>query len=498
MIGEAHKTAINSMFDWYQRAAVCYVYLADVPPSKPGEDIEEAFSRARWLTRGWTLQEFLAASPIRLFDSAWQKIEPSNFPSLFHRKPPYKYTVYGIMSDRFVWKILHHFTGIDKDTWKTTDVPTRLSWAARRQTSRQEDMAYCLLGLLGINMPLLYGEGSSAFPRLLEELIKKSNSHGLLASWYGLTPLNCGLPLLPRSPFAYAGCTNGFQEIPLAGKSTSRHFSLTNAGLHIELPLVEIDHRSKVVLGLLNCQDVSKTNISQLALVLSQRGDDQHGQTYYRSSQPLLIPIDFDRHGSRKRIYIGNSPLPYPPNASTIPQLLYSALDELGYVLNSVYPPFAVKRFADHSAAHIHCRFGKDTFVVLFTAANPRSNIVLFSHPPSFVSSGKFLVSLTDSVSVIEFLLKEKAMHTAPSAGPTQRNLLPANMDWSTRIDLETLEDWSCWSHDVHIDVPGSHEQSRKSARISTVRIENHRGDSATVKIRITAVPSYAYDSALL
>ncbi|KAI1284515.1 heterokaryon incompatibility protein-domain-containing protein [Xylaria sp. FL0933] len=205
--------AINSMFDWYQRAAVCYVYLGDVPPSKPGEDIEKAFSRARWLTRGWTLQEFLAASPIRLFDSAWQKIEPSNFP------------------------IRYMVSRIDKDTWKTTDVPTRLSWAASRQTSRQEDMAYCLLGLLGINMPLLYGEGSSAFPRLLEELIKKSNSHGLLASWYGLTPLNCGLPLLPRSPFAYAGCTNGFQEIPVAGKPTSRHFSLTNAGLHIELPL---------------------------------------------------------------------------------------------------------------------------------------------------------------------------------------------------------------------------------------------------------------------
>ncbi|KAI0430802.1 heterokaryon incompatibility protein-domain-containing protein [Xylaria sp. FL1042] len=158
--------AINSMFDWYQRATICYVYLADVPPSKPSENIEEAFGRARWLTRGWTLQEFLASSPIRLFDSAWQKIEPSNFP----------------ISDRFVSKILHHFTGINKDTWKTTGVPTRLSWAARRQTSRQEDMAYCLLGLLGINMPLLYGEGSDAFPRLLGELIKKSNSHGLLAA----------------------------------------------------------------------------------------------------------------------------------------------------------------------------------------------------------------------------------------------------------------------------------------------------------------------------
>jgi hypothetical protein len=52
-------------------------------------------------------------------------------------------------------------------------VSEKMSWAAKRQTTRVEDMAYCLLGLFEINMPLLYGEGPNAFMRLQEEIIRK-------------------------------------------------------------------------------------------------------------------------------------------------------------------------------------------------------------------------------------------------------------------------------------------------------------------------------------
>ena len=38
-------------------------------------------------------------------------------------------------------------------------VAERLSWAANRDTTRPEDIAYCLLGLFGITLPLSYGEG---------------------------------------------------------------------------------------------------------------------------------------------------------------------------------------------------------------------------------------------------------------------------------------------------------------------------------------------------
>lgn len=47
-----------------------------------------------------------------------------------------------------------------------TSVAERMSWASGRVTSRTEDTAHCLLGLFGVNMPPLYGEGHNAFIRL--------------------------------------------------------------------------------------------------------------------------------------------------------------------------------------------------------------------------------------------------------------------------------------------------------------------------------------------
>ena len=50
--------AINSMFHWYDGAAECWVYLADVPSLRiNGEGrIMRAFRKSNWFTRGWTLQ----------------------------------------------------------------------------------------------------------------------------------------------------------------------------------------------------------------------------------------------------------------------------------------------------------------------------------------------------------------------------------------------------------------------------------------------------------
>ena len=56
---------------------------------------------------------------------------------------------------------------------REASVATKMSWISKRQTSRLEDMAYCLLGLFDVNMPLLYGEGRKAFLRLELEIIQK-------------------------------------------------------------------------------------------------------------------------------------------------------------------------------------------------------------------------------------------------------------------------------------------------------------------------------------
>ena len=56
-----------------------------------------------------------------------------------------------------------------------------ISWAANRTTTRVEDRTYSLMGLLDVNMPMLYGEGKKAFHRLQLEIIRSSNDQSIFA-----------------------------------------------------------------------------------------------------------------------------------------------------------------------------------------------------------------------------------------------------------------------------------------------------------------------------
>ena len=75
------NTAITSMYRWYWQATKCYVYLSDVPREQSGVDHQDSeeqlvsdFSRCRWLTRGWTLQELLAPDVVEFYDKTGRKI----------------------------------------------------------------------------------------------------------------------------------------------------------------------------------------------------------------------------------------------------------------------------------------------------------------------------------------------------------------------------------------------------------------------------------------
>jgi hypothetical protein len=148
--------AINSMFLWYQRAQVCYAFLEDLPP---GADMGVCLPRCRWFERGWCLQELLAPQDLRIFNKNWENVGSKN-------------------TDRV---LISAITGIDEAVLRdnrllpTIPVARRMSWAAKRVTTRIEDIAYCLLGIFDVNMPMLYGEGSKAFLRLQEEIIKRSS-----------------------------------------------------------------------------------------------------------------------------------------------------------------------------------------------------------------------------------------------------------------------------------------------------------------------------------
>jgi hypothetical protein len=158
--------SINSMFRWYQRAEKCYVYLADVSTNKRKrgtEDVqdtwEQAFRESRWFTRGWTLQELVAPVSVQFFSLEGEPLGDR----------------------RLLEKELHEITDIDVralqgDPLPNFTVPDRMSWAKKRQTTRQEDKAYSLLGIFGIHMPLIYGEGEENSFRRLREAIRTASS----------------------------------------------------------------------------------------------------------------------------------------------------------------------------------------------------------------------------------------------------------------------------------------------------------------------------------
>ena len=59
-------------------------------------------------------------------------------------------------------------------------IAQRMSWAANRETTELEDRAYSLLGIFGVNMSLIYGEGKRAFLRLQLEIIAQSDDDSSL------------------------------------------------------------------------------------------------------------------------------------------------------------------------------------------------------------------------------------------------------------------------------------------------------------------------------
>jgi hypothetical protein len=174
---ELHE-AINSMFRWYQNAARCYVYLADVSytasnSSRQSEfGWEPAFLASRWFTRGWTLQELLAPASVEFFAQDGRRLgDKRSLDELVHK-------VTGIAVSALRGRPLSQFS-----------VEERFGWAETRQTGREEDWAYCLFGIFGIFMSLIYGEGKeNAIDRLEEKIARKMECDEVHDSRGGMSP----------------------------------------------------------------------------------------------------------------------------------------------------------------------------------------------------------------------------------------------------------------------------------------------------------------------
>lgn len=165
--------AINSMFRWYQKAERCYAFLTDVEGKSLGGECKSssrwkaAFRTSRWFSRGWTLQELLAPRSVEFFsqDEAW-------------------------LGDRDSLKqTIHEITKIPVDALTGSDlskfdIDERFSWAQSRQTTREEDGAYCLLGIFDCHLPLIYGEGKErALERLRKEMPEASERLSKIRCW---------------------------------------------------------------------------------------------------------------------------------------------------------------------------------------------------------------------------------------------------------------------------------------------------------------------------
>jgi tetratricopeptide (TPR) repeat protein len=156
--------AINSMFQWYKNATRCYVFLSDVSVSTATgpvqrSDWEASFRASAWFTRGWTLQELIAPVSVEFFSCEG----------------------YGLGDKASLDQLLHDITGIPLtalhnsplDQFSTSE---RRRWADSRVTTEEEDIVYCLLGVLGVSMPTNYGERKEHAIRRLQAEIEAASS----------------------------------------------------------------------------------------------------------------------------------------------------------------------------------------------------------------------------------------------------------------------------------------------------------------------------------
>lgn len=174
---------------------------------------------SRWFKRGWTLQELIAPSEVLFCSRHWKIIGRKSIMRRF----------------------LSEITGVDVSILAGSDpsifsVARKMFWASQRMTTRVEDMAYCLMGLFSVTMPLIYGEGKKAFIRLQEEIIKTSDDQSIFA--WKLPPSECSgkvyYGLLAESPGAFRD--TGHLIFPLPMNNPSRKpTTMINGALHVEL-----------------------------------------------------------------------------------------------------------------------------------------------------------------------------------------------------------------------------------------------------------------------
>jgi hypothetical protein len=282
--------AINSMYSWYKRSTECYAFLDDVKwleaetQSSAGNFASQNwqnFGSSRWFSRGWTLQELLAPTSVLFY--TWDGVFIGSKSDL--ARCISEICGIGVEYLRQIHPVTH------------ASVARRMSWAANRKTTRPEDIAYSLLGIFDINMPLLYGEGQRAFLRLQLAIMDRSDDDSILA-WnikplYDSTFHTC-TGVLARSPDDFSGSAD-VARTALLLLSGNRHLSQpTQKAIEFRSRVMPIGLRRHLAVGIgvdsrvqfvtLACQMKRNGRRSHLTMALIR---DVANGTYYRTGLHL-------------------------------------------------------------------------------------------------------------------------------------------------------------------------------------------------------------------
>jgi hypothetical protein len=176
--------------------------------------------------------------------------------------------------------ILRDSKNLDK-----TSVAQKMSWASSRKTTRPEDKAYSLIGLFGICMTTIYGEGNRAFIRLQEEIMRVSTDQTIFAS-QGNGEASGMLATSPEQfsesadyePIKYSRLADQFG---ISVTTQKPDFCMTNFGLHIQLPIVKAqDHFQHPVFAILACHRGKK---EEPAIIFLHQQSDKPSSHFYRT-----------------------------------------------------------------------------------------------------------------------------------------------------------------------------------------------------------------------
>ncbi|EPE25177.1 hypothetical protein GLAREA_11758 [Glarea lozoyensis ATCC 20868] len=502
--------AINSMYVWYQNAAICYAYLSDAKiflrvtsvfgtqlfNDEAGIDFEELLRDCRWFTRGWTLQELIAPSRVDFYDQNWELIGEKGQLSC----------------------VLSRITGIDNETLaggnvKEVSVAKRMSWASKRVTTRAEDIAYCLLGIFGVNLPLLYGEGKKAFTRLQEEIMKNSDDQSLFA--WEESPQMDSIPhdqevaitittdddqepevILPRyhatesSESRRRGLSgflapspgnfeNAGSIVPYRNWEISTPYSMTNQGLRVQLEIIRYGETDDYI-GILQCH-YEDNYLGPLGVyirsIVSARGDQFARDTF--RLKPVIVVPEHVALAKLRTIYIRQEILlPSARDYDRTNQFLIRTMPREDYELTKVEP---------HGAWHetqriLRCSEGG----YLYFTCNPRGYTTV---PLPFVVVLRAFDDDTTNIGLPEYSCQifiprddeewEEKLSKAPS---------PIDYNSGTAVSHSSQMDLNPWDH------------SNRLTALAKISKEKFMGQTMMVvdidirSVRLRRIPFFATD----